>query len=321
MSGNTTLNTQAFIEAEQYSEFILTQLHDGLLPDNLYRNVSDFGSGETLNIKTIGSVSIQDVSEDTPIIFDPIDTGQVQLQITEYAGKGWYVTDKLRQDGSQIESLLAQQGVEVTRAIQENFETVYLKALDTSQTASNPNLINGFAHRSVASGTNQTMELQDIINQKLAFDKANVPYAGRIAIVDPVVAATLNQKFQGTYNVNSNPQFQSLLENGFDKEHQFIMNLFGFDIWSSNRLNRAAASTNIDGTVSLTNEGVANVFMSVLNDNTKPLMIAWRQMPRVEGERDIVRQRDKFVETARWGVGAQRKDTLSVVYTDAQAIS
>ena len=50
----TTANTTAFIEAQQYSQFILANLHDGLLPDNWTRDVSDFGSGTTLNIKTVG---------------------------------------------------------------------------------------------------------------------------------------------------------------------------------------------------------------------------------------------------------------------------
>lgn len=45
-----TTNTRAFIEAETYSDFILLTLKDGLLPESFYRNVSDFGSGETLRI-------------------------------------------------------------------------------------------------------------------------------------------------------------------------------------------------------------------------------------------------------------------------------
>lgn len=46
-----TTNTRAFIESEQYSSFILTNMHDGLLPQTFYRDVSDFGSGTTLHIK------------------------------------------------------------------------------------------------------------------------------------------------------------------------------------------------------------------------------------------------------------------------------
>ena len=43
-------NSTSFIEAEQYSAFILRNLNDGLLPSAFYRNVSDFGSGSTLHI-------------------------------------------------------------------------------------------------------------------------------------------------------------------------------------------------------------------------------------------------------------------------------
>ncbi len=80
-----------------------------------------------------------------------------------------------------------------------------------------------------------------------------------------------------------------------------------------------AAATNIDGTDSVTAAGVANIFMSVLDDNTKPIMVAWRQQPKVEGERNKDRQRDEFVTTARWGIGAQRLDTLGVIVCDAVA--
>ena len=56
-----TMNTQAFIEAEQYRKFILSNLHDGLLSETGYRNVSDFPAGTNLNIKTVGYETIHDV--------------------------------------------------------------------------------------------------------------------------------------------------------------------------------------------------------------------------------------------------------------------
>lgn len=92
----TTSPNRAFIEAEQYSTFILENMHDGMLPTNFYRDVSDFGSGEVLNIKTIGEAQIQEVEEDTPLVYSPIETGEVQLRITDYVGDAWYVTDKMR---------------------------------------------------------------------------------------------------------------------------------------------------------------------------------------------------------------------------------
>ncbi len=310
-------NTVAFIEAQQYSNFILMNLHDGILPTSFYRNVSDFGSGTTLNIKTIGTAQLQDVAENTPLIYNAIDTGTVTLTITEYVGDAFYITDPLRQDGAQIEALLAARAAEGTRALQENFETVFLQAANDAQTVADLNNINGFAHRRVASGTNDTMELNDLIDMKLAFDKANVPQGGRIAIVDPIVEATFNRKFTGTFVVDHNPKFVAVLEDGFVRDHKFIGNFFGFDFWTSNRLPRIADET-INSVQVLT--GVANVFMSILSDVHKPMMVAWRQQPRTESERNKDLQRDEFVTTARWGVGAQRVETLGFILTDETAV-
>ena len=316
-----TTQNRAFIEAEQYSDFILENMHDGLLPGDFYRDVSDFGSGETLNIKTIGEAQIQEVEEDVAINYSPIETGEVTLTISDYVGDGWYVTDKMRQDGAQIDALLAVRGKEATRAIQEHFETRAFETLNSAQTAANANNINGFAHRAVAQSTNKTMTLADLIRMRLSFNKAEVTMAGRIAIVDPVVEATLNLTFNitsGTGDLAANQTWQSIAENGFAREHNFVINLYGWNIMTSNRLPTVASETIGADTVTT---GVANIFMCVADDHCKPLMAAWRQQPRVEGERNKDKQRDEYVQTARFGLGVQRVDTLGVILTDATAIS
>jgi hypothetical protein len=304
-------NSTAFIEAEQYSAFILRNLQDGLLPGSFYRNVSDFGSGTTLHIKTVGTVTIQDGAEEVAFDYTPIESGEVTLTITDYVGDAWYVTDELREDGAQVEALMSARSSESTRAIQEIFETRFLKKANTSQTNAAANQVNGFAHRIASAETNNVISLNHFISMKLAFDKANVPMAGRIAVVDPVVAATLDKTVSLARDVT--PFGQKILENGFDREHTFLMNLFGWNIITSNRLDTGTFS---DGTTSVSN-AVANVFMSVADDNTKPIMAAWRRMPKVEGERNKDLRRDEFVTSARWGFGTQRVDTLGIVITSA----
>ena len=79
-------NSTAFIETEQYSGLILRNLHDGLLPGAFYRNVTDFGSGSVLNIKTVGSVTIQDVAEDVAVDYTPIESGTIQMRIQHHVG-------------------------------------------------------------------------------------------------------------------------------------------------------------------------------------------------------------------------------------------
>ncbi len=304
-------NTTAFIEAEQYSAFILRNLTDGLLPGAMYRNVSDFGSGSTLHIKTIGTVTIQDGAEEVPFDYSPIESGEVTLTITDYVGDAWYVTDELREDGAQVEALMAARSSESTRAIQEVFESRFLKKCNTSQTNANANTINGFAHRIASAESNNVIALSHFIKMKLAFDKANVPMAGRVAIVDPVVGATLDGLVSIGRDVT--PFAENILANGWARDHQFMMNLYGWNIITSNRLDTGSFG---DGTTTVTN-GVANVFMCVADDNTKPIMAAWRRMPKVEGERNKDLRRDEFVTSARWGMGTQRVDTLGIVITSA----
>ena len=319
-----TTNTQAFIEAQQYSQFIIQNLNDGLLPGLFYRDVSDFPSGTQLNIKVVGAATVQDVEEDKALTYNPIDTATVTLAITDYVGDAWYVTDVLRQDGAQIEQLMAMRAAESTRALQEDFESRFLRATGIlAQTAGNANRINGFDHRWVADSRNDNsyvMGLQDFIDMKLAFDKANVPQAGRIALVDPVVEASLNRLASATIGIDRNPRFQAILEQGFEREHKFMFNLFGWDIWTSNRLPRTtAAETITHNTVSDTAPigSVANIFMSVIDDQTKPMMGCWRQAPQVEGDRNKDLARDEFVTRARFGFGRQRPESLGVVLTSA----
>ena len=213
---------------------------------------------------------------------------------------------------------MAERSAESTRAIQEHFETRYFEVCNSVQTDVNANTINGFAHRissTVAtSGSENTLDLADLVKMKLSFDKANVPYAGRVGAIDPVCAATLDNKTTVTHDVTSFGE--KILMSGFDRDHEFLVNLYGWNLITSNRL---AKGTFSDGTTSVAG-GVANVFMSVLDDNTKPIMAAWRQQPSVEGERNKDRGRDEFVARARWGIGAQRLDTLGIYITSATKI-
>ena len=306
-----TTNTRAFIEAEQYSAFILMNLHDGLLPETMYRNVSDFGNGTTLHIKTVGTVTLQEAAEDTPLIYNPIESGEITFQITEYEGDAWYVTDDLREDGVNIDMLMTQRSVESTRAFQEAFETKFLKALAVSMPNSAPYNVNGFAHKIVSANANGVFLLDHLIAMRLAFDKANVPAEGRVFIADPVVEATLN----GLVNITSSitPFAVSLIEKGMARGQRFIMNLYGWDIMTSNRLHVATAN---DGTTSIAN-AVNNICMCVLDDQTKPAIGCVRRAPKVEGERNKDNARDEFVVRSRYGWGVQRLDTLGIIATHA----
>lgn len=313
-----TVNTRAFIESEQYSEFVLMNLHDGLLGEQFYRNISDFGSGSTLHIKTIGTVTLQEAAEDTPLVYSPIETGEIQFTINQYKGDAWYVTDDLREDGTNVDALLAQRAAEGTRALQETFETDFLKTGALIYAASNTAFnVNSFAHKIVSAAGNNIFQLAHLIKMRLAFDKAFVPAEGRVFICDPVVEATLN----GLVSITSQttPFAEQILKQGLARGQRFLMNLYGWDILESNRLYVHAASQS-DGTTSITG-GVMNMFMCVADDQCKPIMGAWRRMPKSEGERNKDRARDEHVMRARYDFGVQRMDTMGVLVTSPSAIA
>lgn len=318
-----TTNTTAFIEAQQYSQFILDNLHDYLLPEGMSRDVSDFGSGTTLNIKTVGTVTLQDAAEDTPLVFNPIDTGTITLTITDYVGDAWRVSDDLREDGSQVDTLMSMRAMESTRALGENHESRFLSVANLAQTNANVNLVNARPHRWIGGGagvTTRVMSMSDFIAMKLAFDKANVPAGGRIAIVDPIVEATINS-LTNLVNVSNNPQFEGIITEGFARDHKFVRNIFGFDIYTSNFLPVKTATEALNASsYGLANTtaavgDVANIFMCVADDSCKPIMHAWRRQPQTEGWRDPEGRGDKFQVTSRFGLGAQRVDTLGVILT------
>ena len=321
-----TENTTAFIESQQYSQFILDNLHDYLLPEGMYRDVTDFGSGTTLNIKTVGTVTLQDAAEDTPLNFTNIDTGTITLGITDYIGDAWKVTDDLREDGSQVDTLMAMRAMESTRSLGENHETRFLGTANAGQTAADLNLVNNRPHRWIAGGdaaTTRNIVLADFVSMKLAFDKANAPAGGRIAIVDPIVEATLNTLISQTSVVNNTPQFQGVLNEGFARDHRFVRNIMGWDIYTSNFLPSLTATEAINGAAyDLANDTAevgdkANIFMCVADDSCKPVMHAWRRAPQTEGWRDQEERADKYQVTSRFGFGVQRADTLGVILTDS----
>ncbi len=325
MSGNIIANTDPAIRAVVHSNDLLKQLEDGFLPEGLTRDVSEFGDGTLLQIPTVGQMPLHDIAEgeDTPL--SPLDTGTVTMNITKHKGTGGHVSDELKEDGYKAAAVEAEIVPQSLRSIAESYETDMLSQ-QNQQTASDPNMYNNVSHRILASGTSSVLALDDIAYLKLAFDSANVPDEGRILILPPIAEMTLNSAV-GAQAFTNNPMFEGMVGEGFVKNRKFLRNIFGFDLWVSNRLPDAVAetitATGILPPVGATNSHVAGmkvgIAMCVADDTTKPFMNAWRRQPRVEGDRNVSKRRDEFHVTARWGFGAQRLETLATLALSSSA--
>lgn len=304
-------NSDAFNDAQKYTDFVIQTLPEILLPDGMYRNVSDFADGNVLDIPTIGAATIQEVAEGIPLNFTAIDSGTVQLQITDYIGDAWFVSDEARQDYRRLAALEAARAMESSRALAEYHETRFLATAASGQTDADPNVINNVAHRLTSTETGNVASWDMFRFMKYAFDKARVPQGGRIALVDPSVEYILNGDTLVT--TSDNPRFEGIITEGFARDHRFIRNVYGWDIWTTDLLPKGTFS---DGTTTVTDTGVTNLFMSVLSDQHTPVMYAERVGTTVEGWRDHEERREKFQTTRRDGWGVQRADTLGVVITD-----
>ncbi len=290
MSMNYDAVNANLVRSELWSDQIKEILLDRLQGTKYVRWLSGFPDGNQFTIPSIGEIPMRETAENSPVVYDAIDTGEFNFTIDRYVESATYITDKAKQDAYYANQLIASFVPKMRRALEENMETSIFQLIQ-SQTLSDPNSINGASHRFVASGnTNTTLTLSDFAKAKYALDKANVT-GTRIAVVDPSQEYVLNT-LTNLVAVESNPRFEGIINTGFVNDitgMSFIRNIYGFDVYVSNYLPTQGAET-ISGTASPA-ASVVNLFFGMGGDIT-PFVGAWRQEPKVEYERNKDLRRD-----------------------------
>lgn len=321
MSGtNTPVNTPNIVRQLLYAGELQKRIRDRLMGRPMFNDrTAQLSDGDELKITQIGQRLLKDHTDGSPIDFSKIDTARITLEVKEAYEDGFAVTDDLKEDSHQFADFWATNVMESGLAFERQLETDVL-ATCNQQTPNDPNLINGQAHRFVASGAGATITINDFNRMKLAFDKARVPYANRVAIIDPTVEYQLNQLIEQTAVTDGstfNYDFEGLVQEGFGQELNIVRNILGWNVILSDHLPKGLAET-INGTP-VTN-GVANVFMSMASADLMPFMGVIRRMPDPEFFRNTNLRRDEWTATSRWGFSIQRPETLGVVITDETAV-
>tara|TARA_R110000822_G_scaffold300646_1_gene424101 strand:- start:747 stop:1616 length:870 start_codon:yes stop_codon:yes gene_type:complete len=288
---------------------------DELMATQYVNWLSEFPDGDTFTIPSIGEAQVENYTENSGITYAPLDTGEFQFTITEYLASGIYITEKAKQDMYYMNQLVSQFVPKQERAIMEDVEAFILN-LQSGQTASTANSINGASHRFVATGTNEVFTVADFAKARYALKKANVPDTDLVAIVDPSVEYTINT-LTNIANVSNNPHWEGIVSSGVATGMRFVKNVYGFDVYVSNNL--ADANEQIDSAGPTTAAGKANMFFSAASDVT-PFIGAWRQMPKVDSEFNKDKQRDEYVVTARYGAKLYRPENLVCVLSDTDQV-
>lgn len=308
---NTTNTMDHLIRSELWSQELKQVLTDDLMATKYVKWLSDFPDGTTFTIPSIsGTAELQDVTEDQPITYNAMDTGEFQMTITEYIGAGTYITNKAKQDAFYSAQLISSFVPSQRRAIEEKVETD-VWALQSQQTASDPNTINGTAHRFVGTGTSSIITVADFARALYSLKKAKVPQNNLVAIVDPSVEYTINT-LTNLSNISNNPMWEGIVNTGISTGMRFVKNIYGFDVYTSNYLPSSLTET-VSG-VSVTSTGVANLFFSA-DASILPFIGAWRQMPVVDSKYNMDLQRDEYVTTCRYGLKLYRRENLVVCLT------
>jgi hypothetical protein len=307
----TDANMDHLTRSEIWSQELKDVLLDDLNAMQWVRFLNDFPDGDTFTIPSIGEATVRDYVEDTDLTFDAMDTGEFQFTISTYLSSGNYITRKQLQDSFYASQLVSQFIPKQRRALEEKLETDVL-ALVNSQTADDNNSINGAEHRWAAGGTSQNLDLEDFARAKYALKKANVPMTSLVAIVDPSVAFEL-ETATNLVNVSNNIRWEGVINEGLTTGMRFIKNVYGFDVWESNYLPTATDTINDPDDTSIDfstgNTPVVNCFFNA-DTMISPFIGAWRQLPIVDSEFNMKKQREEYSTTARYGLALYRPENL-----------
>jgi len=333
MAGMNTGNSDALIRSEIWSNQLKDVLTDELQASGYVRWMSEFGDGNQLTIPSIGVLDAHDYTEDTPVTYQALDTGEFNFTINTYLHSGTYITNKAKQDMFYMNELVSSFVPKQARAIKERLEIDVLKEGQPKtgnpagyQVAGALNSINAAPHRWVGSDTassKQTIGVNDFALALYSLKKANVPQENLIALVDPSVEYHLNTLTNLT-NFSNNPKWEGVVATGLANGGRFVKNIFGFDVYTSNYLplcgtSQSGTSETINSVASGAN-AVCNLFFSASQD-VLPFIGAWRQMPKVDGEYNKDFQRDEYVTTARYGLKIYRPENLVTVLADPSIIA
>ena len=314
MSGNNTGNTQSLIRPELWQQQLEEVLHENLLGVPFVRQV-DFPDGNAFTMPSLGTPLVRDLPEGAEVTFDALDNGETTITMNAPVVAANSISEVLLEDSMWANELLSAIPGEQAIAIMERFETDTLGlAMFQFAGTDNANNINGVAHRRVAVGTNQTMDVTDFAFAGYSLKKAKIRRINLMAIVDPSVAYALETQTQ-LANVSNNPKWEGIIETGIEQNFRFIRNIYGFDVFESNLL--PDMNETIGGRT--TTAGKANLFMS-MQQGILPFVLAWRRKPKLISEMDNKIHELQTQTTARWGSGLVKDENLVVIGSDTDQV-
>lgn len=283
----------------------------------------DFPDGDILHVPTLGQLTTRDYVEGSRIKTESVTSTDFQLAITKYKQAGVQITDKFKKDSSYTAMLTDKLKVEIVRATQREFESA-IANLQTKQTASNPNLIDGKDHRFVSAATNNVGGVKDFQLARLALAASNSMNSGSNAYIGSdyvfelqMIANLLNQQVYGANKLLADGGLMGKLITAAKEARTLVGSISGFNVYECTSLDDAiaetiTATTGSKFTTGTVTAGTANMFVG-----TEAFVGAMRTLPEIKEWRDNEHLSDVIHSTNRYGIDVYRPESLVVCLTDA----
>lgn len=331
MTGINTRDNAAAIKATIYSGQLRAQLEPELIAMNYVDMITDFPDGESWEDLEIGNAVVHDYVEDKDVVFDGLEIGTRRFEINNYIQSGHYITEKFIQDSYLSSQIMAKVAPLEARAIYADIEQKILALPLTGQTAGSANPINNYSHRFIAGlGTDAATDRfgalapEDFLYATSALKSAG--YTGPVVAIIPTYQEYLiGSNPLVSKSLQFNPKWEGIVRDGVSSGMKFAFNIMGVDVYTSEFLPTLASESGLkdrDGLATastVTNASIAVIFCNM--PDRRPFRMAWRQMPRFEGQWNMYRQREEYVTTARYGLGMGDVENLVVAVVKKDAAS
>lgn len=309
LNGINSQTNSVAIREKIYNAALRSELEPYLMAQQFVDVITEFTDGEKFIDIEIGNATVHDYVEGTDILLEGLDMASREFSINQYRQSGHYITEKFAQDSYVSAKIAAVVPAKEARALAADLETKIFALQSILQTAGNSNSLEGCPHRWVAgydAGNNVTVDgsltLSDFAMASTALHK--IGYFGPMIAIIPTYqeyAITQNASFKGSLAFQ--PMYERAFQDGAITGTRFAFNIFGFDVYVSNFTPVIESETleNLNGdSKTIANGSVACFFANI--PDMRPWRMAWRMMPKFEGNWNMYKRREEFVTVCRYGL-------------------
>lgn len=310
LNGINSQTNSVAIREKIYNAALRSTLEPYLFAMNFVDMITEFTDGEKFIDIEIGNATVHDYVEGTDILLEGLDMASREFTINQYRQSGHYITEKFAQDSYVSAKIAAVVPAKEARALAADLEQKIFGLQSVLQTAGSANSLEGLPHRWIAGYDPQAstqaygaLSLSDFAMASTALHKLGY-FGPMIAIIPTYQEYAITQSASFKNALAYQPLYERVFQEGAITGTRFAFNIFGFDVYVSNFTPVIASETVGDSqgtSKTITNASLACFFANI--PDMRPWRMAWRMMPKFEGNWNMYKRREEFVTVCRYGLG------------------